>query len=177
MASETARTYDRIAARFAEMHRETRVTAQMERFTATIPAGAAALDAGCGPGRDLVWLDELGCEAVGLDISMGMLREARDRSGTRRVVRGDCHLEVPASAFGGVWMCASLLDVPKRDAPAVLAEARRVLRKGGPLRRRAARHREVWRCDPDLGRQGNHWHFSESLDAIAVGEGAPGGRP
>lgn len=36
-------------------------------------------------------------------------------------------------AFGGVWCSASLLHLPKQDAPLALAEMRRVLAPGGPL--------------------------------------------
>ena len=38
-----------------------------------------------------------------------------------------------ACALGGIWCSASLLHLPKRDAPHVLAEMRRIVRPGGPL--------------------------------------------
>jgi ubiquinone/menaquinone biosynthesis C-methylase UbiE len=37
------------------------------------------------------------------------------------------------ATFDGVWLCASLLHLPRAQAPAALQEARRVLLPGGPL--------------------------------------------
>ena len=42
-------------------------------------------------------------------------------------------IPVRDGALDGLWVCASFLHIPKRDAPTVLKELRRVLRPGGVL--------------------------------------------
>src|SRR5215207_4916140 len=42
-------------------------------------AGRRVLDAGCGAGRNAVWLAERRADVVGLDVSPEMLRRARER--------------------------------------------------------------------------------------------------
>jgi ubiquinone/menaquinone biosynthesis C-methylase UbiE len=46
------------------------------------------VDVGCGAGRDVEWMGELGLEAIGLDRSQGMLHEARRRVPSGRFVQG-----------------------------------------------------------------------------------------
>jgi SAM-dependent methyltransferase len=44
------------------------------RFLALARPGRDVLDAGCGVGRDLAWLESQGCHMIGIDLSRGMLR-------------------------------------------------------------------------------------------------------
>jgi ubiquinone/menaquinone biosynthesis C-methylase UbiE len=70
---------------------------------------------------------------VGGDLSLGMLMQAR-RHGVGRLLRLDMRaLPCRSGAFGGIWSAASLLHLPKQDAPTALAEMHRVLAPGGPL--------------------------------------------
>ena len=91
------------------------------------------LDVGCGAGRDAAWLERRGARVTGIDLSQGMLAEARAR------VRGDLarmdmrRLAFPDRCFDAAWCMASLLHLPKADAPEALSEVRRVLRPGGVL--------------------------------------------
>ncbi|MEV0095413.1 class I SAM-dependent methyltransferase [Streptomyces sp. NPDC050738] len=69
------------AARFAsltlggeDMHGEARFCA------ALVPAGARVLDAGCGTGRVMIRLAELGYDCVGVDLDASMLAVARKLS-------------------------------------------------------------------------------------------------
>jgi SAM-dependent methyltransferase len=54
-----------------DMHGEARFC------TALVPAGARVLDAGCGTGRVMIRLAELGYECVGVDLDASMLAVAR----------------------------------------------------------------------------------------------------
>jgi SAM-dependent methyltransferase len=103
------------------------------RFLAQAGPGAVILDLGCGAGRDLAWLSAQGADVVGGDLSLGMLMQAR-RHDVGRLLRLDMRaLPFPSGAFGGIWSSASLLHLPKPDAPRALAEMHRVLAPGSPL--------------------------------------------
>jgi ubiquinone/menaquinone biosynthesis C-methylase UbiE len=128
----TSATYDQIAADYAASARRADALAESRRrFAARLAAGARVLDVGCGPAHDTAGLRTLGLSAAGFDRSRGMLAQARD---DLPLLLGDMRcLPVRAGALDGLWVCASFLHVPKRDAPEVLAELRRVLRPGGVL--------------------------------------------
>ena len=50
---------------------------QIKAFTSLLPSGARVLDAGCGGGRDAEIFAKQGYKVVGLDLSKGMLNEAK----------------------------------------------------------------------------------------------------
>jgi ubiquinone/menaquinone biosynthesis C-methylase UbiE len=78
--TDTARTYDRIATHFAS----TREYAwpEVETFLAG-RHGAVALDVGCGNGRHTELLATHADRVVGVDVSRGLLGEARNRADER----------------------------------------------------------------------------------------------
>jgi SAM-dependent methyltransferase len=103
----------------------------MARFTERLPAGARVLDAGCGPGRDAAWLAEQGFEAIGVDLSAGMLREGQARGVAVPLIQADIgHLPFKRGSFDGVWACALLLHIPRPQLLAVLQELERVVQHG-----------------------------------------------
>lgn len=98
--------------------------------------GGKILDVGCGTGRDLAWFIDNGAWAAGIDLSRGMLDYAyRTLAQASRLTRLACadmqHLPFPEATFDGLWACASLLHLPKAQAPDALREFQRVLRPGG----------------------------------------------
>ena len=129
----TSATYDQIAAGYAaQAGRNDALAESRRRFAARLSAGARVLDIGCGPAQDTAGLRKLGLRAAGFDRSRGMLAQARPHQ--LPLLLGDMrHLPVRDGALDGLWVCASFLHIPKHDAPAVLAELRRVLRPGGVL--------------------------------------------
>lgn len=132
MTSETIHTYDAIAPAFAERWFDLRLTEDMARFAGRLAPGARVLDAGCGPGRDTLWLAEQGFQAVGIDLSMGMLQEgaARMRADAPLIQADMAHLPFRKGSFKGLWVCASLLHIPKAQAGDVLKELSRVVYPG-----------------------------------------------
>ena len=135
MDVETVATYDRVAEQFASQWWSTRLTAHMDRFRSAVVAEGVVIDLGCGPGRDVEWLDELGFAAVGVDASFGMLAEGRRRLGkSAALVRGDL-VSLPLARGGadGAWVCASLLHLTVEESAFALAEVARVVRPGGAM--------------------------------------------
>ncbi len=102
------------------------------RFHGLLRPNARVLDVGCGPGFEMADLDRLGLRAVGLDVSRGQLRIARERLPFAGLARG-AMLALPfrAAAFDGAWASASLHHLTRDEAPRGLAEIRRILADGG----------------------------------------------
>jgi len=128
---ETIATYDAAAAAFADRTCGLDLEAQLARLAARLGLGARVLDVGCGPGRDVAWFARHGFDAWGTDLSFRMLREARARGVTLPLVQADmAHLPFRKGSFRGLWVCASLLHVPKAQAGDVLRELARVVQPG-----------------------------------------------
>ncbi|MEU2553785.1 class I SAM-dependent methyltransferase [Streptomyces sp. NPDC013313] len=69
------------AARFEALVRSgTDVHGEARFCAALVPAGARVLDAGCGTGRVMIRLAELGYDCVGVDLDASMLAVARERA-------------------------------------------------------------------------------------------------
>ena len=97
------------------------------------------LDLGCGAGREALVLTRRGYQLVGVDISLGMITQARrqaDAAGLEIAfiwMQDPLRLPVPSSAFDCVLGLAQLLaQVPGRLARvALLREIERVMAPGG----------------------------------------------
>jgi SAM-dependent methyltransferase len=132
-------SYDQVAAEFAARWGGLRLERALDAFARHVGGARRVLDLGCGPGRDLDFLAQLGCRVAGLDLSAGMLAEARRRMpdtdpGSADLVRADLvRPPFAAGCFDGVWACASLLHLPKAHLPAALAEIARLLPRPGVL--------------------------------------------
>jgi SAM-dependent methyltransferase len=91
------------------------------------------LDFGCGPGRDLKTLTELGHTAIGLEGAGSFVAMARTDTGCE-VWQQDFHrLDLPAERFDGIFANASLFHVPSRELPRVLRQLYAALKSGGVL--------------------------------------------
>ncbi len=92
--------------------------------------GADVLEVGCGTGLILQRLAPLARRVVGVDLSAGMLRKARDR--VPSVVQGSAlALPFPDRSFDVAVSFKVLAHVP--DVRAAVAEMARVVRPGGHL--------------------------------------------
>ncbi len=132
--NDTVKGYDQIAAEFAARWADLRLERALTTFLGHLGGQRRVLDLGCGPGRDVAFLADLGCHVTGLDLSAGMLAQARRRLPLAPLVRGDQRRPPFASArFDGVWACASLLNLPKTDFPAALSAVARLLGRRGVL--------------------------------------------
>jgi len=91
------------------------------------------LDFGCGPGRDLITLKELGQEAIGLDGSERFVALAREHSGCEVWCQDFLKLDLPAEYFDGIFANASLFHIPSQELPRVLRELSATLKPDGAL--------------------------------------------
>ena len=116
----------------------------------------AVLDAGCGTGRNLVFLGRLhgaGTAVVGMDHSPVALRHCRGRGLTRLVCASVNRLPFPAEAFDLVTSF-DVLTAGTVDDAAALGEMARVLRPGGRLLVRVAAY------DFLRGRHDREWNIT-----------------
>jgi SAM-dependent methyltransferase len=91
------------------------------------------LDLGCGPGRDLQRLTELGHTAIGLDGAAGFAVMARAASGCEVWQQNFLRLDLPSNRFDGIFANASLFHVPTQELPRVLRQLRGALKPQGVL--------------------------------------------
>jgi len=135
----TRATYDVIADAYADFFRSTEPEqpidlAMIEHFKATLVSHPRVLDAGCGAGRMMPLLAELGCRVEGVDLSPGMVRRARtDHGEFKSQVASLSALPFAAATFDGVFMWYSTIHGSDEELGKMLAEANRVLTPEGSL--------------------------------------------
>ena len=107
----------------------------LELLRPALGAAPRVADLGCGYGRHLVALQQLGVHALGIDKSALLLREARRLASSSPLIRADLRaLPIRAGALdGAACFYSSMFLGTDDDSRAALAEARRVLKRGGRL--------------------------------------------
>jgi ubiquinone/menaquinone biosynthesis C-methylase UbiE len=132
-AHKTIKWYDNNAASYAEKTLKRARNDQIESFVDLLPEHPMVLDVGCGPGRDTAILNSKGCKVIGLDLSSGLVEEAKRRYPTIDFVIGDMtKLPFEDNFLDGIWANASLLHLPTADdVKKTLDEFVRVLKVNG----------------------------------------------
>lgn len=130
-----AAAYDRIAARFEQLNAEMpeSLVTLGDRVLQHLPPRPRILDVGCGPGRDMAWFEAREALVTGIDVSAEMLARAGKRTRGPLAQMDMRKLNFAAASFDAVWAIASLLHIPKAEAPTVVSEFRRVVRTGGAV--------------------------------------------
>ena len=124
-------------------------------------------DLGCGSGHVAAYVQSLGSQACGIDLSSEMVRQAAALNPDIRFEIGDmCDLSgIDAGAFGGVVSFYSIVNLRPADHAHVFAEMRRVLRPGGWLLLSFHIGDEVRRVEEFLGERVRlDFHFSRPED-------------
>ena len=131
----TLEHYDQRAEDFWEGTREHDVSQNLAALLQAIegPPPFAILDLGCGPGRDLKTIRDLGHVAVGLDGAARFVAMASAYSGCEVWQQDFLHLDLPAARFDGVFANAALFHVPSQELPRVLAQLHATLKPAGVL--------------------------------------------
>ena len=99
-------------------------------FLELIPAGGTILDAGCGPGRDVLAFLKQGFRVTAFDASEKMVEIASTQTGVAALQMRFQELKYKQK-FDGIWACASLLHVPFCELEDVLTRFRRALKTRG----------------------------------------------
>ena len=140
----TRTSYDAVAAAYAdqlsdELRRKpldrALLTAFAEQVQAGSPGRARVWDVGCGPGHVTAFLAGLGLDAAGIDLSDGMVAQARAR---HPGLEFRCGSMTALPSGDGEWdglvsFYALIHMIDDADLRAALAEFRRVLVGGGLL--------------------------------------------
>jgi SAM-dependent methyltransferase len=161
---ETIATYDATAAEYAQRFQADALQPYIARFHEFLPPGTPrVLDAGCGHGRDCAAFERLNIDVVGVDLSQGLLRQARNVTTASLVLADLRTLPFTGGSFDGVWSCASLVHLDPQGLEQALREFHRVLQPGGALFVSIrAGVGEEWRNEGAKGRR--HFHLYTEAD-------------
>jgi SAM-dependent methyltransferase len=106
----------------------------LERFAATVGSTGPVCDLGCGPGHVARYLQELGVQVLGVDLSPRMIELARQLNGGIDFRVGNMvALSVADGSWSGIVAFYSIIHIPRTQIAAVLHEFWRVLRLGGEV--------------------------------------------
>jgi SAM-dependent methyltransferase len=130
-ASTTA-YYDTHASEFCENTASVDMSELYAPFLAGIPAGGRIMDAGCGSGRDSLAFLKAGYDVVSIDASLEMVKATSKLTGRDALLLAFKEIEF-VNEFDGIWACASLLHVSRRDLDAVLIRLTKALKAKGVL--------------------------------------------
>ena len=132
---DTISWYDKNAEKYADSAERVLPVELLEKFLSMLPQSSRVLDAGCGSGRDSRFLHQKCAVVTGIDISEGLLQEARKRDENVSFVKGDMTaMPFADGSYDGVWSHASLVHLETiSDVKKALGEFSRVLKTGGIL--------------------------------------------
>jgi len=106
----------------------------LKRFALAVPEASTVVDVGCGPGHVTHHLAGLGLDVQGLDLSEGMIQQARELQPKIPFHVGNMlELGAPEHSWGGIVSMYALIHLIREDVPLALAGFRRVLKPGSPL--------------------------------------------
>ena len=136
-AKNTRESYDNVAAEYDkrisdELDHKPLERDLLDRFVANVPGRIC--DLGCGPGHVTRYLRGQGADAFGIDLSPGMVEQAKLRNPGITFEQGDMRaLDQEDDALGGIVLLYSIIHIPRDEVTDVLRELRRVLKPGGHL--------------------------------------------
>jgi SAM-dependent methyltransferase len=132
-------SYDRVAQEyveriFGELEHKPLDRELLDRFAERVRNLGLVCDLGCGPGHVARYLRERGVEVCGVDLSPGMVEQARQLSPDIPFKQGNMlALDWPDAAWAGVAAFYSIIHIPRGEVVRALCEIKRVLRPGGTL--------------------------------------------
>ncbi|TMQ83241.1 methyltransferase domain-containing protein [Actinomadura soli] len=135
----TRSAYDSVAVLYADTFRDFLDDMPLDRallaaFADLTRDSGPVADLGCGPGRLTGHLASLGLSVFGVDLSPGMVAQARKEHPGLRFDEGTITaLDLADGSLGGILAWFSTIHTLPADLPRVFAEFHRVLAPGGHL--------------------------------------------
>jgi SAM-dependent methyltransferase len=132
-------SYDRLAEEYArrianELEHKPLDRELLDRFARTTTGRGEICDLGCGPGHVARYLHDAGASVFGLDLSPGMIEQARKLSPHIPFREGNMMaLEIANDTLAGVVAFYAIVNIPRQSLPLVFQEIKRVLRPQGLL--------------------------------------------
>ena len=128
--NQTLNYYNQNATSFSESTLHVNFTETQQSFLNYLPAQAYVLDFGCGAGRDTRYFLEQGCEVTAVDGSEALCKIASEYTGipVKQMLFQDLD---EIEKYNGIWACASILHLKKRELSDVLAKMRKALKQQG----------------------------------------------
>ncbi len=131
--------YDRLAEEYArriydELQHKPLDRKLLNRFAADMKGRGEVCDLGCGPGHVARYLRDAGATVFGLDLSAGMLEQARRLNPYILFREGNMMaLDLHDETLAGIIAFYSIVNIPRESLPIVFREMARVLQPGGQL--------------------------------------------
>lgn len=163
--SDCQSSYDRIAEEYAarisrELEHKPLDRMLLDEFAARVKGAGRVCDLGCGPGHVARYLHDRGVDIFGIDLSPGMLEQARKLNPAMEFRQGNMlALDVEDGAWAAIVAFYSIVHIPKTDILQAFREMFRVLDPRGRLF--LAFHIGV-----DVLHQENCWGQQVSLDFV-----------
>jgi ubiquinone/menaquinone biosynthesis C-methylase UbiE len=136
---DVARSYDSAAAKYAE-HLYHELDGKpldrhlLNRFAEAIEQGGSVADLGCGPGHVTAYLHRQGVRAFGVDLSPGMIEQAKRLSPAIDFRVGDMRsLDLPDRSVSGIIAFYSIVHFTIDETRDVMRECHRVVVRDGPM--------------------------------------------
>jgi SAM-dependent methyltransferase len=135
----TAASYDRVAAAYVahiydELAAKPADRDLLNRYATVMRGRGVVCDLGCGPGQVGRYLHERGVDVVGVDLSPGMLAEARRLNPGIAYEQGNMlDLGGPDGRWAGIVAFYSIIHIPRPQVAQALREMARALMPGGAL--------------------------------------------
>lgn len=132
-------SYDRVSQAyvahiFHELEHKPLDRALLDRFAKQVQELGTVCDVGCGPGHIARYLYSRGVDVCGIDLSPGMVEQARRLNPEITFAQGDMRsLNIANASWGGIVAFYSILHIPREEVIGALCELKRVLRPEGIL--------------------------------------------
>jgi SAM-dependent methyltransferase len=106
----------------------------LDRFAQRTNGQGEVCDMGCGPGHVARYLRDAGANVFGLDLSPGMVDQARKLNPDIPFREGNMlSLDLADGSLAGIAAFYAIVNIPRLSLPAVFREMHRVLRPDGLL--------------------------------------------
>jgi SAM-dependent methyltransferase len=132
-------SYDRLAEEYTrriadELRHKPLDRELLDRFAKLTTGRGEVCDMGCGPGHVAGYLRDAGASVFGLDLSPGMLEQARKLNPGIPFREGNMlSLDLLDASLAGVAAFYAIVNIPRQSLPIVFREIQRVLRPSGLL--------------------------------------------